>query len=101
MIPRFSFRQALVFSAAGAVLAVGAMAQSDSPDIFDLGRAQDIAARPMALGGSYTAVASDASALYYNAAGLSSIKKHELSLSLDRTVFQSEDKADGFPSVNR
>jgi hypothetical protein len=96
-----SFRQVLALCAAYVAMNVAAMAQTGNPDIFDLGRAQDIAARPMALGGSYTAVASDASALYYNAAGLSSVKKHELSLSLDRTVLQTEDKANGFPALSR
>ncbi len=63
---------------------------------FNLGRGQDIAARPMALGGSYTAIASDGSALYYNAAGLSAVKKHELALSLERTEMQATDRAEGY-----
>lgn len=66
----------------------------DNP--FDLGRMQDIAARPMALGGSYTAVASDASALYYNAAGLSAVKKHEWSATLERDALYGMDRADGY-----
>ena len=78
--------------------ALGAYAQNANPTPFNLGRAQDIAARPMALGGSYTAVASDASALYYNPAGLSAVKKHELSLSLERSVLSGVDKAGNFPS---
>ncbi|MDB5105498.1 MAG: Long-chain fatty acid transport protein [Fibrobacteres bacterium] len=75
-----------------------AAAQDSDPTPFNLGRAQDIAARPMALGGSYTAVASDASALYYNPAGLSAVKKHELSLSMERSVLSGMDRAGGFPS---
>ena len=70
----------------------------DNPTPFNLGRAQDIAARPMALGGSYTAVASDGSALYYNPAGLSAVKKHEFSLSLERSVMIGDDQAAGYPS---
>lgn len=92
MIPR------ILLTAALAAFAAEAGAQTSYPTPFDLGRAQDIAARPMALGGSYTAVASDASALYYNPAGLSAVKKHELSLSLDRTVLSGIDRADGYPS---
>ncbi|MDQ3002491.1 MAG: hypothetical protein M3Y08_14680 [Fibrobacterota bacterium] len=64
---------------------------------FNLGRAQDIAARPMALGGSYTGVASDASALYYNPAGLSAVKKHEISMTLERSVFNATNQVGGFP----
>jgi len=81
-----------------ALAAFPAFADDANPTPFSLGRAQDIAARPMALGGSYTAVASDASALYYNPAGLSAVKKHELSLSLERSVLSGVDKAGNFPS---
>lgn len=70
----------------------------DAETPFNLGRAQDIAARPMALGGSYTGVASDASALYYNPAGLSAVKKHEISMTLERSVFNAADQAAGFAS---
>ncbi len=98
MIPRSVLAPTFGLFAGLCILAFPAVA-ADS--IFDLGRAQDIAARPMALGGSYTAVATDASALYYNAAGLSSVKKHELSLSLDRTVLQTTDQAGGYPSLSR
>ncbi|MDB5047537.1 MAG: Long-chain fatty acid transport protein [Fibrobacteres bacterium] len=87
--------QRIVLALSLAACALTARA-TDYPTPFNLGRAQDIAARPMALGGSYTAVASDASALYYNPAGLSAVKKHELSLSLERTVLNGIDQADGF-----
>lgn len=73
-------------------------AAQDENDPFGLGRAQDIAARPMGLGGSYTAVAADGSALYYNAAGLSAVKKHELSLSLERTVLNGIGRSGDYPS---
>ncbi len=79
------------------LLAFSAFAADDNP--FGLGRAQDIAARPMALGGSYSAVAADGSALYYNAAGLSAVKKHEFSLSLERSVIAGVDHANGYPST--
>ncbi len=94
-MPRPSFPSALVTLA---LLAEAASAQ-DEKNPFGLGRAQDIAARPMALGGSYTAVAGDGSALYYNPAGLSAVKKHELSLSLERTVLSGLGRSDGFPST--
>jgi hypothetical protein len=79
-------------------LAAFAFAQ-DEQNPFGLGRPQDISARPMGLGGSYTAVASDGSALYYNPAGLAAVKKHEVSLSLERTVLTGIDRAQGFPST--
>jgi long-subunit fatty acid transport protein len=79
-------------------LAAFACAQ-DEKNPFGLGRPQDISARPMGLGGSYTAVAADGSALYYNPAGLAAVKKHELSLSLERTVLAGLDRAQGFPST--
>jgi hypothetical protein len=82
-----------------AALTASAASAADNPNPFGLGRAQDISARPMALGGSYSAVASDASALYYNPAGLSAVKKHELSLSLERSVLNGVDRADGYPST--
>jgi len=71
-------------------------ALADSP--FSLGRAQDIAARPMALGGSYTAVASDVTALFYNPAGLSAIKRHEVLFTLEQSTLQSTGRSDGFPA---
>jgi len=77
-----------------------AQAQNSGNNPFDLGRMQDIAARPMALGGSYTAVASDASALYYNAAGLSAVKKHEWSASLERDALYGMDHADGYATFH-
>ena len=80
-----------------ALASLAAAAGSANP--FGLGRAQDIAARPMALGGSYTGVASDGSALYYNPAGLSAVKKHELSLSLERSVIAGIDRAEGYPTT--
>lgn len=80
------------------LLALCAIASAqDNP--FGLGRAQDIAARPMAMGGSYTAVASDGSALYYNPAGLSGVRKHELSLSLERSVLLGTGRSGGYPSA--
>jgi hypothetical protein len=81
-------------------LLCAALAMADDNDNpFGLGRAQDIAARPMALGGSYAAVANDGSALYYNPAGLSAVKKHELSLTLERTVLSGLDRSGSFPSA--
>lgn len=73
-----------------------ALAQEGSP--FSLGRAQDIAARPMALGGSYTAVASDVTALYYNPAGLSAVKRHEWLFSLEQSNLQGTGQSAGFNS---
>lgn len=97
-----SNRFRLVAVSAILFLAAAALAQdSGNPTPFNLGRAQDIAARPMALGGSYTAVASDASALYYNPAGLSAVKKHEFSLSLERSVLNGKDKAGGYGAVSQ
>jgi hypothetical protein len=71
-------------------------AQTSLSNPFDLGRMQDIAARPMALGGSYSAVASDASALFYNAAGLSAVKKHEWSMTMERSALIGLDRAEGY-----
>jgi hypothetical protein len=79
-------------------LAAFASAQDETTP-FGLGRPQDISARPMGLGGSYTGVASDGSALYYNPAGLAAVKKHEISLSLERTVLAGIDRAADFPST--
>lgn len=84
-----------------AALSLAAFASAQDPsDPFGLGRAQDINARAMGLGGAYTAVASDGSALYYNAAGLAAVKKHEVGLSLERTVLNGIDRKDGFPSLH-
>jgi hypothetical protein len=80
------------------LLAAVAGAQ-DEQNPFGLGRPQDISARPMGLGGSYTAVAADGSALYYNPAGLAAVKKHELSLSLERTVLSGIGRSGEFPSA--
>lgn len=79
-----------------ALFAASPEAQEGSP--FSLGRAQDIAARPMALGGSYGAVASDVSALFYNPAGLSAVKRHEWLFSLEQASLQSTGRSEGFPS---
>jgi long-subunit fatty acid transport protein len=67
-------------------------------DVLDLGNAQEINARAMALGGSYTAIANDFSALYYNAAGLSSVKQHELSFSLNQNKLNNQGQYNGYPS---
>jgi hypothetical protein len=80
-----------------AVLLPAAFASAFDPS---LGRAEDVAARPMGLGGSYTAVASDGSALYYNPAGLADVRKHEIGMSLERTVLNGVGRADDFPSVH-
>jgi long-subunit fatty acid transport protein len=76
--------------------AAGAFAQDGSP--FSLGRSQDIAARPMALGGSYGAVASDASALFYNPAGLSAVKRHEWLFTLEQSALSITGRSGGFPT---
>jgi len=84
-----------------AVMFLAAFASAQDPsDPFGLGRAQDINARAMGLGGAYTAVASDGSALYYNAAGLSAVKKHEVGLSLERTVLNGVGRLDPYPSLH-
>ena len=70
----------------------------EAKDPFSLGREQDVAARPMALGGSYTGVASDLTALFYNPAGLSAVKRHEWLLSVERTGLQSTGRMPGFAS---
>lgn len=81
---------ALVLAAAAAPRAQ----ENNSP--FSLGRSQDIAARPMALGGSYTAVASDASALFYNPAGLSSVRRHEWLFSLEQSALSTTGRSAGY-----
>lgn len=78
------------------LLAAAALASAEDP--LNLGRSQDVSARAMALGGSYTAVASDVSALFYNPAGLSAVKKHEWALSLERTSLASTGRFGGYPS---
>jgi long-subunit fatty acid transport protein len=83
------------------VLFLAAFASAQDPsNPFGLGRAQDINARAMGLGGAYTAVASDGSALYYNAAGLSAVKKHEVGFSMERTVLNGIGRLDGYPSLH-
>ena len=79
------------------VNAIGTFVDSNT-DQMDLGQAQEINARAMALGGSYTGVANDFSALYYNAAGLSSVKQHELTFSLNQNNLNNQGKYTGFPS---
>lgn len=79
-----------------ALAASSATAQEGSP--FSLGRAQDIAARPMALGGSYGAVASDVTALFYNPAGLSAVKRHEWLFSLEQSSLLSTGRSGSHPS---
>lgn len=74
--------------------AIGLAQAAESP--FSLGRAQDIAARPMALGGSYGAVASDVTALFYNPAGLSSVKRHEWLFSLEQSALSTTGRVGGF-----
>ncbi len=66
-------------------------------DTLNLGAPQEISARAMALGGSYTAVANDFSALYYNAAGLSSVKRHEFSFTLNQTMLSTSSQITGYP----
>jgi long-subunit fatty acid transport protein len=83
-----------------ALLLAGSWLWAADGDPLDLGRAQDVAARPMALGGSYTAVASDASALFYNPAGLSAVKKHEWALSLEQSSLASRGQVGGYPSTS-
>lgn len=79
-----------------AFFAASSPAQEGSP--FSLGRAQDIAARPMALGGSYGAVASDVTALFYNPAGLSAVKRHEWLFSLEQSTLLSIGRSGDYPS---
>lgn len=80
-------RRALVAGSLLILMTGLAAAQQNSP--FSLGRAQDIAARPMALGGSYGAVASDVTALFYNPAGLAAVKRHEWLFSLEQSAMTS------------
>jgi long-subunit fatty acid transport protein len=85
---------------AGLFLALASSLHAQDAEPLNLGRTQDVAARPMALGGSYTAVASDASALFYNPAGLSAVKKHEWSLSLEQSSLSSTGRAGGYPALS-
>lgn len=75
-----------------------ARAQGDAAPRLDLGRYQDIGARAMAMGGSYTGVANDFSALFYNPAGLTAIRKHEAQFTVEGMDLASRGRTGSFPS---
>ncbi len=85
-------RAAWIFSAV-ALLTANSWAES-AP--FNLGRDQDVGARALGLGGAYTAVANDFTALYYNPAGLTSVKQHELHFSLQQDRLSGTGRSGGF-----
>lgn len=57
---------------------------------FSSGQSAEVGARAQALGGAFTAVADDHSALYYNPAGLGQIKKTQLYVSLTQMNWSDE-----------
>ncbi|MDB5049116.1 MAG: Long-chain fatty acid transport protein [Fibrobacteres bacterium] len=73
-------------------------AQGTTVPGLNLGRHQDVSARAMALGGSFTGVANDFSALYYNPAGLTSIRKHEGQFTLEGNNLGAKGWTGSFPS---
>ena len=73
---RFLAPALLVAALAAAPARAGKAAGASSLDFLNL----DANARAVALGGAYTALASDANALLYNPAGLGGLKTHEATL---------------------
>ncbi|MBI4061406.1 MAG: PorV/PorQ family protein [Elusimicrobia bacterium] len=62
---------------AAALLLVPAARAAETASFLDIG----VGARAIGMGGAYTALADDASAVYWNPAGLSRVEKRELSVS--------------------
>jgi len=69
----------MVFAAASAFAAVNDSASIMFP-MLDMG----VGARALGMGGAYTAVADDASAIYWNAAGLGNLNNIQLGLTYDK-----------------
>src|SRR5690606_24019192 len=91
-------RQAQMRIAAVLLASIAAVTARAQVGPLNLGRHQDVSARAMARGGSFTAIANDFSALYYNPAGLSSIRKHEAQFTLEGSFLQGKGRTGAFPS---
>ncbi len=81
LTPSFITRAALAASLVATIATT-----SQAADAPTLGRQLDVGARAAGLAGSYTAAADDFSALYYNPAGLTSVRRHELHFSLEQNT---------------
>jgi len=77
-----------------AALTIGtvALAQQPLPEQLPVTTGQYVgsAARPMGLGGTYTGIADDYSAIWWNPAGLAQVKRIELQGSLSRSALKNE-----------
>ncbi len=67
-----------VFSTPFSILAQG---NGDNLSFQGLDRANDVSVKALAMGGAYTAVSGDINSLFYNAAGLASLEKFQISFS--------------------
>ncbi len=83
-LKRRSLPFALIFAGVCACVTPDLFAQAGAPGaIFDFGAG----ARPLAMGGAYSAVVKEASSLYYNPAGLSMLSSRNVSL-MHATLFE-------------
>jgi long-subunit fatty acid transport protein len=76
----------------GIGLMAGASAQEKvlTEDFFAMGNELGVGARAMGLGGAYSAVADDYTAMYWNPAGLGQMKRREFNLGFSQNSVKSE-----------
>ncbi len=83
------FMAVLLFSIG---LASGALAQNQvlTEDFFAMGNELGVGARAMALGGAYTGVADDYTAMYWNPAGLGQMRRMELNIGFSHNSVKAD-----------
>jgi long-subunit fatty acid transport protein len=76
----------------GIGLASGALAQNEvlTEDFFAMGNELGVGARAIGLGGAYTGVADDYSAMYWNPAGLAQVRRMELNFGFSHNSVKAD-----------
>ncbi len=94
----------------GIGLASGAYAQSNvlTEDFFHMGNDLGVGARALGLGGAYTAISDDYTAMYWNPAGIGQMKRREFNIGFSQNSIKSDalflgtgaETADSFTRLN-
>jgi long-subunit fatty acid transport protein len=90
--------QSITIKCAAAAMA---LAVSAGAELVSRGQNTGVGARALSMGEAFTGVADDYSALYYNPAGLTQLRKSELGINLDYSMRMNDASLGGAPGSRR